>query len=304
MENDVKENKILITEMFYSVQGEGSRVGIPSIFIRVFGCNLNCPGFGQPRDNIIPIEEMPHNKFDPSDITDINDLPVFNMGCDSSAAWSKKYRHLSKSYTVDSLLEEMKSLFPKYGYNFPDIVITGGEPLLKKFQSFWSELYDKADANFKYITFETNGTQILTEEFKAKIVDSTRNTLFSVSPKLSLSGEHRDKTLNVAAINSYRDTQIWSVYTDLYLKFVIRDEKDLGEIDYFLDNYQYGWSDTQGINEMLMPAPPLPVYLMPEGATVEGLKLTERRVAELAMQNGFRYSPRLHCHLFGNGWGT
>jgi len=300
----LKENKILITEVFYSVQGEGSRVGIPSIFVRVFGCNLNCPGFGQPRDNIIPIEEMPHNKFDPSDITDIHNLPVFDKGCDSSAAWSKKYRHLSKSYTVDSLLEEMKSMFPKYGYSFPDIVITGGEPLLKKFQAFWTELYDKADENFRHITFETNGTQILTEDFKAKIMKSARNTLFSVSPKLSLSGERRKKTLNVDALNSYRDTQIWSVNTDLYLKFVIRDENDLDEIEYFVDEYQRGWADTQELSEMMVPAPLLPVYLMPEGATVEGLKLTEVRVAEIAMKNGFHYSPRLHCQLFGNGWGT
>ncbi len=31
-----------IAEIFYSLQGEGSLVGVPSIFIRTSGCNLRC----------------------------------------------------------------------------------------------------------------------------------------------------------------------------------------------------------------------------------------------------------------------
>jgi organic radical activating enzyme len=35
--------KLMVNELFYSLQGEGARAGEPSVFIRLAGCNLSCP---------------------------------------------------------------------------------------------------------------------------------------------------------------------------------------------------------------------------------------------------------------------
>jgi len=76
------------------------------------------------------------------------------------------------------------------------------------------------------------------------------------------------------------------------LKFVVRDFEDIREVyDAELD-YSDAGVDVED------------VFLMPEGATLEGQELTERGVAEICMNYGYKFSPRLHINLFGNSWGT
>ena len=45
-------SKIKIAELFYSIQGEGRYMGVPSVFLRTFGCNFKCAGFGMPRGRL------------------------------------------------------------------------------------------------------------------------------------------------------------------------------------------------------------------------------------------------------------
>ena len=72
--------KLRHSEMFYSIQGEGKFVGVPSVFLRLFGCNFECPGFGQERDKpLIPRDEMPWKNIDISKYDSIADLPVMHI---------------------------------------------------------------------------------------------------------------------------------------------------------------------------------------------------------------------------------
>ena len=77
----------------------------------------------------------------------------------------------------------------------------------------------------------------------------------------------------------------------LYFKFVIQDEKDLEEVEMARKEYK----------ELGVEAD---IYLMAVGATQEGQAKTSKQVADIALQNGYKYSPRLHVDLFGNKWGT
>ena len=291
--------KLRYSEAFYSIQGEGRFVGVPSIFLRVFGCNFECAGFGQERGKLIATDEMPYytdpkaDKNHPEAYTSIDQLPVTPIGCDSSASWAMKYKHLQMTKTTEEVFEHIISLLPNKKFDEKEdihLVITGGEPLLG-WQRVWPELLELGrKIGLKNVTFETNGTQNLQQQFMDYLNGDGKDLhiTWSTSPKLSISGEDMfdalvpDCLLDMNKVeNSY-----------LYNKFVVRDIEDFEEVDLFVSTYkENGVSLDQ-------------VYCMPEGATLEQQHLTARGVADACMNTGYKYSPRLHIDLFGNAWGT
>ncbi len=280
--------KLKYSEAFYSIQGEGVHMGTPSVFLRLFGCNFECQGFGQGRDKSkwVPRDQMPH-------VTDTNrlnyksykDLPVAHIGCDSSASWSHLYKHLASNEEAHILGKKLRALTPNNNWKGIHLVITGGEPMLWQ-RALPDLLSDDSLEGLEHITFETNATQKLSVKFREFMETSGyyRHVTWACSPKLGISGEDWKDAIKPEVVKGYstlNDSQ-------LFLKFVVQDQEDIKEVK--TAQHAYGLD--------------VPVYLMPVGGTVEGLELTERQVAEVSMKNGFRFSPRLHVHLFGNAWGT
>ena len=294
-------DKIRYSEIFHSVQGEGRFVGVPSVFFRTFGCNFNCHGFGQGRDKSkwLKPEEMPYNTQDLSHITDVKNLPVVEIGCDASASWATRYKHLVNWESVEDIAKKLVSYTPENKWicsTGQDIhlIITGGEPML--WQRELQMLIRQPQFNdLKNITFETNCTQPFKENFDKFMHgltagDYTKHPVhvtWSTSPKLSISGEHWAKAIRPEV--AYQYSQIPN--THLYFKFVVEDEKDLEEVDMARKAYADAGVEAD-------------IYLMAVGATVEGQSKTARQVADLCLKYGFKYSPRLHVDLFGNKWGT
>jgi 7-carboxy-7-deazaguanine synthase len=283
-------SKIKIAELFYSIQGEGRYMGVPSVFLRTFGCNFKCAGFGMPKgQSSIEVEAIAARV---SEFTKYEELPLVSTGCDSYASWDPRFKDLSPMLTSDAIVERTMEILPENKWQDAHLVITGGEPLLGWQRAYPDLLSHPMMAGLKEITFETNGTQQLTKEFKDYLVqwqmpdlEFNREVTFSVSAKLSCSGEHPDEAIKPEIVCEYEEVG----YT--YLKFVVATEDDAEEALEAADIYR-----AAGFRG--------PIYLMPVGGVESVYTLNNRRVAELAMKHGLRYSDRLQVPLFKNEWGT
>lgn len=281
-------NKIKIAEIFYSIQGEGLYAGTPSVFLRSFGCNFQCRGFGLP---------LGERSTDPEDIAkDISqfkiyeELPLAKTGCDSYASWHPAYKDLSPFMTLDDIKTKMEGLIPnntwKQGSNDIHLVITGGEPLLG-WQRAWPKLIEACASNgLLNVTFETNGTQDLDPKFAEWLKhQSDVEITFSISPKLSCSGETWTEAIQPIVVASYNELGT------AYLKFVVSNQYDVDEVDRAVEQYRQEGFEGQ-------------VYLMPVGGVDRLYHFNTKQVAQLCMDKGYKYSPRLQVDIWNNAWGT
>jgi len=281
-------SKIKIAELFYSIQGEGRYMGVPSVFLRTFGCNFKCAGFGMPRGQLSKeAESVDHNNY-----TKYEELPLVSTGCDSYASWDPRFKDLSPMLTSDAIVERIMEILPHGKWKDEHLVITGGEPLLGWQKQYPDLLNHPRMRKLKEITFETNGTQPLTDEFADYLVqwqmpdiDFTREITFSVSAKLPASGERWEDAIKPDVVRQYEKIG------HTYLKFVVATEEDVADALKARDQYRNAGFKGH-------------IYLMPVGGVESVYTINNRNVALLAMQQGLRYSDRLQVPLFKNEWGT
>jgi organic radical activating enzyme len=240
-----------------TIQGEGKKIGTPSVFVRFGKCNMRCEGF--------EVEyETPSG--------------VKKCSCDSFHASDIAFREEWKKYeTAQKLIDEVDKFIPGYK---ADIVLTGGEPLLywedEEFQKFMKHYID----NGFEITIETNASLDIeiTQAWQEKI-------LFSMSVKLSNSGEPLSKRVNIKTLSN-----IINKNSSSYLKFVIDKE--------FLPKA------SQEIESIISSIPKCDIYVMPLGDTAKIIDQNSLSVIEYAIEKGYMYSDRLHIRVWDNKRGV
>lgn len=282
--------KLKISELFYSAQGEGRFVGVPSVFLRTFGCNFTCAGFGcKPGEKSTEADEVAKNI---SLYKDFTSLPLVNTGCDSYASWHPAFKDLSPTIETEWIVDSLLTATPNGHWvqdngNDVHLVITGGEPLLGWQRAYEELLSDERMSDLENLTFETNGTQKLQPRFKEYLLEWNkvgRDITFSVSPKLSASGEAWEDAICPEIVASYEEVGT------TYLKFVVETEAHFDEVDRAVKEYRAAGFAGK-------------VYVMPQGGVVVPYDKNRVNVANWALERGYNYSPRLHVDLWGNGWG-
>lgn len=302
---------VRVSEIFTSIQGEGTFTGMPSIWVRFFGCNLQCNGFGQKNPLDPSTYDLPYQRIDVSKYASMGDLPVFDKGCDSSYSWAPHFKRLAKNYTVEGIASEVIRLavdelglfcnsagclswwHPKT-WQKSQLCFTGGEPML--YQGAMLEICrslvgSSGHIKIPRITIETNGTVPLNEQ-GLQIKEYTPDLHISCSPKLaSVSGEH--DAVDIDTIGTYMDFA-----TSGALKFVHNGSQD-------------AWDELDTVVEKLLKkrisegGVPWNLYIMPVGSVIESQDPEFlSRVTVEAIKRGFWVSHRSHISIFGNRIGT
>lgn len=154
------------------------------------------------------------------------------------------------------------------------IIFTGGEPLLQ--QPALAALCDLLGPGH-HIEIESNGTVALTPDFGAHVDQ------LNLSPKLRHSANADASRINSAVLAGYaEDPRAW-------FKFVVATPGDADEVAALAADH--------GL-------PANRILLMPEGTSTAVLQQRTAWLAPLCLAHGWRFTDRLHIHLYGDTRGT
>lgn len=255
-------------DLFVSIQGEGKYMGVPSVFIRVSGCNLRCVF----KDSIC---DTPYSSFKPE----------------------------KTKYVIDDVIN-----FVKDHKRINHVVITGGEPLLYANDSDFRTLIKTLNQLEKVITIETNGTQPMLDplNFKVALYSVSPKLSTSVCPgdmmeKYGLTKEQVEKH-NKSRINIDVLMKIALYSNDYQFKFVYSGKDCLNEIDDIYKRLAAKISNEEEFTRKYYfhNHPNKHTMLMPEGITTDAIGKNGEEIANICIERGWQYTDRLHIRLFGD----
>lgn len=300
----MKEKIYRYSEIFgRTIQGEGHHSGIPTAWIRFFGCNFECQGFSQknPRDPSTWIKE--YENLDISNIKNMEEVPVLRYGCDSSYSWSKKFAHLAHRNTASEICDKLENILtnvhnPEGKFIHPEtgqdihMAFTGGEPMMQ--QSAIVDILEEFERRGNlpnYCTVETNGTQLIREDLLQLIVEKyspqiNREWFWSCSPKLSSSGESWEKAIKPDVLQSYAESF------------------NRGQIKYVVDGSDQVWDEVSRATELFRKnGVNWPVWIMAVGSSGIQQEEIQAKICEECFDRGYNFSARIHSWIFNNAIG-
>ncbi|MGZ0747575.1 7-carboxy-7-deazaguanine synthase QueE [Haloparvum sp. AD34] len=284
-ESESDEPALPINELFASLQGEGTLAGQPSTFVRTSGCNLRCW-----------FCDSYHTSWEPT------------------GAWM----------ALDEIIDSVTDRDPDH------VVLTGGEPLV---HDEAVDLLHELDERGYHLTVETNGTIVPPADTPIDLA-SVSPKLASSTPSperppagVELAEDADDSETESPDADGVDDAEIerWGekheadrldldalatlvARYETQLKFVVTGPDDVPEINDLVADVRDRLDATDFADDPAVDAPirateRLPddqVLLMPEGQTRERLEETRRVVADIALEQGYRYTPRLHVDLWND----
>ncbi len=182
-----------ISELFYSIQGEGKRAGMPSFFIRTNYCNLRC---------------------------------MFKSGnlCDTSyTSWYPDDDKNLGETSIESISDKYREFLCK------DIVITGGEPTMYADELLLLCKKLKKVNNDSFITIETNGTFIGEFINYTDLISLSPKLKSSVPFDTPQEKMHVKSRLNLKVLRKY-NSLYKAGKLDIQWKFVFTSGEDIKEI--------------------------------------------------------------------------
>lgn len=160
----------------------------------------------------------------------------------------------------------------------PDrLVLTGGEPLLQAAALVQLVGLVRQERPTFHVEIETNGTVAPPPALDA-LVDQ-----YNVSPKLAHSGNPADLALLPERLGA------WAADPRALFKFVVATPADLDEIGALAERHAID---------------PARLFVMPEGTDSATLRERSCWLAPAALEAGWRFTDRLHIHLYGDTRGT
>ena len=195
-------------------------------------------------------------------------------GCNLKCKWCDEKISLKpgsgREISIDDLLKRIAI------YGCKNVIITGGEPLI---HSEIEKLTSSLKKDSYHITVETNAT--IKKNIICNLLSMSPKLRHSIPDKIKDPEKYNEKRINIDAIRFYIKNYEYQI------KFVVGQDKDFDEINEILS--KIGDYDKDR------------VLIMPLASSRNQLFKIQKKVMDMCIKRGIRYSSRLQLQIWGKG---